>query len=201
MGGFMQSNSPSQPVSLVLPLGDFGQLQARYQSLGLAERAATVLKDAEPALQAAEEKLKKLSSDHAIRQVFAKLRKNSVLADRMRPSEAKNLLMDSSSDYIECTMHKLAAWKKTMERVSNGESIAKDKNGEFIPGDAPLALAIAGTRSIGNYLSITQLALMEQAKGDPQKTSHLKSLAAEVRRLATVLSDCEVASGISTSVH
>jgi len=198
---YIMQNTEPEPIKLALPLEDFGQMQARYQSLGLAERAATVLKDAGPALAAAEEKLKALATNHALLQVFSKLRKNSVLADRMRPSDAKNLLMDASSDYIDGARHKLAAWRKTMERVSQGESIKKDKSGEFIPNDAPIALAIHGTRSIGNYLSITQLALMEMAKTDLPNANSLKSLAAEIRRFSTVISDCEVASGIATSVH
>lgn len=191
----MQSAQPPKLISM--PLEDFGQLQARYQGLPLANRAGTVLKDAAPALQAAEHILQSLSSHPDVKQLFASVRKNSMLIGKMRPSEAKNMLMDSSCDFIEGTLHKLAAWKKTMERISSGESISKENGKEFIPNTAPLALAIIGSTSIGNYLSVVQLALMELSKKD---TSHATTVA-EMRRCSTVLSDYENACGIDKIVH
>jgi len=201
-GPDMQSTpqSPSATTASA-PLEDFGKMQARYQSLTLAGRASAVLKDAEPSLQTAETTLKTLSANQNIKQIFAKIRKNPSLTGKMRPSDARDLLMDASSDFIDATRHKLAAWRKTMERISNGEDIVIENNREYIPVDAPLALAIAGTSQVSNYLSIVQLSLMELCKSDPANAESYRSTMSAIRRCATVLSDCECASAMSSVVH
>jgi hypothetical protein len=196
--------SPSQPISSRLtatPLVDFGELQARYQAMGLANRALAVLEDAKPALSVAEEVLQLLLGTPQSKEIFATLRKNSVLLDRMRPSEARTHLMDSSSDFVETTRHKLAAWHRTMERISKGEGIVSDKNREYIPGSEPLALAIAGNSCVSSYLSIIQLALNELGKKGGDNAARFASAMVEIRRCATLLSDCEIASGIDRVVN
>jgi len=200
----MQNNthsvSPLSPL-LAAPLEDFGHLQERYQSLGLARRAATVLLDAEPALQTADRLLTSLAAHSKITPAFDRVRKNHVLTGKMRASEAKNLLVDDNDDFIEATRRKLAAWRKTMERLAQGEDIVSGQDKEYIPSTAPLALAIAGIASISSYLSIVQLALAELVKIDARNAKRYTSSMAEIRRCATLLSDCEHASGIHTLVH
>ena len=197
----MQRNSESQSVHLMsVPLPDYGQLQKRYQALKLAERAQTVLIDAKPALKTAEEILRTLAATHNMKQLFVKIRKNTVLSDKMRPSDAKNLLSDPGNDFIEGTLHKLAAWQKTMSRVAAGEDIFCKNDKEFISFNSPLSLAIAGTSGLSNYLSIIQVALMELIKTDNKNAERYRTTIAEVRRCGTILSDCENASGISACI-
>lgn len=194
----MQNTSQS---TMTMKLEDFGELQTRYASMKIGARAAAVLEYADAALQTAERILKTLSSDANSKQAFNNIRKNALLLGKMRPSEAKALLMDGNDDFLGGTSRKLAAWRKTMERISQGESIAKEKDHEFIPSDAPLAMAIAGCYGISNYISIVQLALGELAKIDTKNADSYKSSITEIRRAATVLSDCEHASGIDKLVH
>lgn len=201
-GADMQHITQSSPLSTTsIPLEDFGQLQARYQSLPLTGRASAVLKDAAPALQTAEDILKSLADSHNIKLIFAKIRKNASLTGKMRPSDARDLLMDNGSDFIDGTRRKLAAWQKTLERISNGEDIVSENDREYIPIDAPVALAIAGTSQVSNYLSIIQLALMELSKSDAKNSDKYRDMMSGIRRCATVLSDCENASDISKAIH
>ena len=198
----MQQNTPpSSMKSMPVRLEDFGALQLRYQSLQLAKRAQMVLDDAEPALHAAEEILRNLSTNAHTKQAFLNIRRNVLLADRMRPSEARTMLMDANSDFINGARHKLAAWRKTMERLGTGEDIRIEQGREYIPGDAPLAMAIAGNSLVSSYLSIIQLVLTELKKIDAASLAHYNALTAEMRRCSTVLSDCEIASAIASVVQ
>ena len=182
-------------------LEDFGKLQERYQSLSLAERAQAALNDAEPALQAADKILAGLAAQPKIKPVFDKIRKNHALVGKMRPSEAKNILMDSSNDFIAVTRHKLAAWRKTMQRISQGEGIVREKNREYIPAHLPVAMAVAGIVTASNYLSMAQIALSELSQADDKSIGQHTLNMAKIRRCATVLSDCELASSIGSLVN
>lgn len=185
-----------------VPLKDFGELQTRYQSLGLAKRASAVLTDAAAALQVAEAALAAMAASPHTKKAFAQLRQNAMLAGRLRASEAKNLMLDGSDDYIEVTRRKLAAWKHNLERLSQGEGIiARDDGRESLDPHAPLALALAGSASISNYLLIAQLALGELTKLDEKHAPDYTSRVVEIRRCATVLSDCEHASGLQALAH
>ena len=184
-----------------MQIEDFSVLQSRYQSLTLAKRAEVVLDDAGPALQAAENVLNKLSQQQHLNQALANIRKNATLIGKMRPSDARNTLLDPSINFIEATQHKLAAWSKTMRRLSLGEAIISADGREFIPGDAPLASAIAGNACISNYLAMVQLIWSELVKINSANAGSYNSVIAETRRCATVLSDYENASAITTSVH
>jgi hypothetical protein len=198
----MHSNNQSRTQqNAAIPLMDYGQLQMRYQSLTLAQRAAAVLIDAAPALTIAEGILHKLATSNAMKQMLLKIRKNSLIAGKMRPSDARDLMLDGSSDFIAGTIHKLAAWRKTMERLCQGEGIAVVNGREVITANCPIALAIGGTACVSNYLSIIQLALCEQMKTDKKNAVTLRTQISEIRRCATILSDCENASEITSSVH
>lgn len=199
----MLQNNPMKQTSNIsnMKIEDFGLLQSRYQSLTLANRAKAVLADAEPALQAADRILTQLAEQKESKQAFEKLRRNSLLVGKMRPSDAKVALMDHTCDFLKETARKLATWRKTMERLSAGEAIATENNKEFIQGDQPLALAVSGCMGISNYISIIQLALMDISKGDSKNAGKYASMMAEIRRCATVLSDYENASSFQALVH
>jgi hypothetical protein len=198
----MQNNAESiSSPSIPAQLADFGQLQAKYQSLPLSQRAEAVLRDAEPALKTAESILQILSDNKKSKQALTTIRKNLPLAGKLRPSEAKNMLMDPDNDFIQITLHKLAAWRKTMERLSHNEDIKKENGQEYLPANSALALAVAGNSRVSNYLSIIQLILAELIKADAKNASQYNLTTIQVRRCSTILSDCEVASDIATAIH
>ncbi len=201
MGGIVpNASAATEPRAMPVKLEDFGDLQARYLGLPLAKRAEAVLYDAEPALMAAEEILAKLSDSKPVTAAVSNIRKSSPLIGKLRPSEAKNILTDSSTDFIESTRRKLAAWRKTMERLSAGEGITSSGGKEFLPGDSAIALAIMGNSSVSSYLSIIQIVLGEAVRVDGKNASHYAKTTAQVRRCSTVLSDCEIASDIAKSI-
>lgn len=185
----------------VMKLEDFGTLQARYQAMPLSKRAETVLADADIALRTADRLIAALAGHKKIEEIFDKIRKNSVTTGKMRPSEAKNILIDSSNDFLDVTRHKLAVWRKTMERISQGEGIVHERDGEYISSHMPLAMAIASASTVTSYLSIVQLAYSELAKLETENAHKYSMDAAKVRRCATLLSDCENAASFSTVVH
>jgi|GEM_PF-2137749 len=199
----MAQHSPSSHGRVVsIPLEDFGVLQSRYQNVKLAERARMVIADAEPALKAAERILDLISQNAHAAKAFQSLRANHALVGKMRVSEARHSLGDSTVDFVQITRHKLAVWRKTMERVANGEGIAVNSAGkEYIPGSEPVALAIASIVGISNYLSIVQLAIGEVAKLDNSDINYWQTSLAEMRRCATVLSDYEQAACLVGQVH
>ena len=188
-----------EPKQMPIKLEDFGELQARYQGLGLARRAAAVLYDAEPALCLAETILETLSTTKPVLAAVLSIRKNMLVIGKLRPSEAKNILMDSDVDFIESTRRKLAAWRKTMERLRDGESIETNGTKEWLPRNSTLALAIMGNASVSSYLSVIQIVLGEAVRLDGTHASHYAKTTAQVRRCATVLSDCEIASDIGNA--
>lgn len=185
-----------------IPLEDFGVLQARYNSLPLSKRAQTVLDDARPALEAAEHILHILETYPQTAQAFERLRNNHALVGKMRATEARQALCDSSHDFVQLTRHKLSAWRRTMQRVAEGEGIAVNASSkEYIIGSEPIAIAIAAISSMSHYLAIVQLAIGELVKMDNTHPSQWPSSLAEMRRCATVLSDYEHASSLNTQVH
>jgi hypothetical protein len=118
-----------------MQLVDFGELQTRYQAMRLASRAEAVLKDAEPALHTAENILSTLASQPKMKHIFEGIRKNQALIAKMRASDAKTMLLDGGNDFIDVTRKKLSAWRKTMERLRQGEGIISENNREYIAGD------------------------------------------------------------------
>jgi hypothetical protein len=194
------SQSPSL-VPTFLALEDFGALMARYQPMPLAKRALAVLHDAEPALKTCEQLLTELSGHAKIAQVFDAVRKNPALTGKMRPSEAKNVLMDTGSDFIASVLHKLGAWQKTLQRIGQGEGVAMQNDKEYISSDMPVAMALFSVNALDSYLAVIQLALMELEKTDAKNATQHKSSIAKIRRCATLLSDYDNASALRAVIH
>lgn len=195
------SNFSNTPLD-AMRLEDFGKLTDRYQAMSLSPRAQAVLADAETALKTADRILANLANNSKITEVFERIRKNSVITGKMRPSEAKNMLMDSSNDFIDVARHKLAVWKKTMERISQGEGILYDhKKKEYISSHVPLAMAIHSASTVCVYLSTIQLAFSELMKLDSENAHKYVMDSAKVRRCSTFLSDCENAARFTEVVH
>lgn len=197
-----QSNVQTENPGLSnMKIEDFGELQLRYQPLAPGARATAVLADAHIALQVAERVLTKLSERSDCKQFFDKIRKNSMLIGKLRPSDARVALMDSSCDFIKETLRKLGAWRKTLERLAAGEGIAKDTgNKEYIRSDDPISLSVAGSTGISNYISIVQLVLMDVSKAEKNAPEYA-TMTAEIRRCATVLSDYENAASFMSLVR
>jgi hypothetical protein len=184
-----------------MKLEDFGKLHERYQGMRLAKRAEAVLADADVALRTADRLIANLSAHKNIAGVFEHIRKNIVIIGKMRPSEAKNILLDDNNDFLDVTRHKLAVWRKTMERISQGEGIVSERTGEYISSNVPLAMAIASASTVTNYLSIVQLCYSELAKMEAENAQKFNMDSAKVRRCSTMLSDCENAACFSAMVH
>lgn len=196
-----QANFANTPLNN-MKLEDFGKLQERYQSMPLTHRAQAVLSDAETALRTADRILGNLGNHAMINDVFERIRKNSIIVGKMRPSEAKNMLMDSTIDFIDVARHKLMVWRKTMERISQGEGILFDpRNKEYISSHVPLAMAIASASTVTSYLSTVQLVYSELAKLDPTCAHKYSNDSAKIRRCSTLLSDCENAASFKEVVH
>lgn len=184
-----------------ITLEDYGKLQERYQALPLSERAGAVLSDAEPALAAATDILAMLASNPKIKHMIDVVRKNPALMGKIRPSDAKNTLLDASNDFIDVTRKKLAAWRKTMERLSRGEGIIVEQNHQYISSQMPLAVAITSIADVSSYLSMVQLVLSELAKTDEANASLYQSHLVKIRRCSTLLADCENASSFAKVIH
>ena len=197
----MQSRHIAHANANILPLEDFGQLQKKYQSLPLPKRAVAVLADAEPALKGADEVLQQLITTPRVRQIFENMRKNPAITGKMRPSEARNTLIDGNADFIDMARRKLQAWRKTMERIGSGEGVISEQGMEYLPNHAPVALAFACISTTESYLAIVQLALAELARADEKNAAKHRSNLARIRRCATLIADCEHASGIAKQVH
>jgi len=197
-----QTNNFANTPLDAIQLEDFGKLQDRYQAMPLSQRAQCVLKDAETALKTADRILANLGHHVKINEVFETIRKNSVTTSRMRPSEAKNMLIESGNDFIDVARHKLAVWRKTMERISQGEGILFDhKKKEYISSHVPIAMAINSASTVSIYLSVIQLAYSELMILDADNVHKYGMDSAKVRRCATFLSDCENAARFSEVVH
>lgn len=196
------TQASGQSASLAsLKLEDFGQLQARYQALSIAERAKAILVDAKPALEVAQRIVATLAAQDDSKKIFDAIRNNSMLIGKMRPSDARIALSDKSCNFLDETARKLAAWQKTMERLSQGEAIGTQGGKEYIKSDEPLALSVSSAGSISSYISVVQLALMEISRKDKSNASKYASMIAEIRRCSTVLSDYENASLFHALVH
>lgn len=198
----MQAASSFTPSLVSIPLEDLNLLQARYKPMGLAARAGAVLRDAAPALETAERILAKLEEHKQVGKAIEKLRADHSLIHRMRSCEARNVLLDDKSDFIQASRNKIASWRKTMQRVADGEGVLVNGGGkEYIPSSDPIAMAIFGISHLGHYLSIAQLIIADISKSDNSLADEWKAAVAEMRRCATVISDYEFAAALTGQVH
>lgn len=187
--------------SSVLPLPRFEELEKRYQGLGIRARAQLMLDDAKPALKAAEEVLHHMAENPKTRAIISKLRKDTAVIHKMRPSEARNMLLDTHTDFIDVSRRKLQAWRKTMKRLARGEGIIQESGMEYIPRHLPVASAYSCITTTPHYLHIIQVILTELEKKDRKHAEKYHFSHVRVRRCSTVLSDCETAAAISAQMH
>jgi hypothetical protein len=181
-------------MNKAMKIENFSDMQNRYQNLPVSRRASVVLSDAAPALSTAQEILDTLSGQPKIAKAIHNLRNNSLIISRIRNSEAKSVLMDSSVDFIKATSRKLKEWHKTLECIAQGKTqvtIIK----EYLPEH--LCLAVAGGSS---YLALIKLIIPELTRLDNLNQALYNSMLADIRRCTTILSDCECASELNSAV-
>jgi hypothetical protein len=202
---FYMVKSVQMPVPdvapILLPLEDLGALQARYEPLPLATRARTVLKDAGPAFETANRILDELAAYSNVKQIFNVIRNDPSVCGKMRASEAKLILQDATNDFIAATRQKLAVWQKTMERLGQGEGIAREKNHEYIASDKSVAMALLSVNALDSYLAVIQLAWAELAKLDEKNAPKYQSNIVRIRRCGTLISDYDNASSLRLLIH
>ncbi len=179
-------------MNIQMKIENFGELQARYQMLPMANRASAVISDSEPVLTAAQHILTNLSKQPKLQQAISNLRTNTATISRIRVSEAKTALLDDSVDFIKVASQKLEIWRKTLENIATGDAkatLVKDK----LPEHHSVA-------SGSGYLSLIKLIIMELSSIDKDNTSTYDSMLTEIRRCTTILSDCECASELNNVV-
>lgn len=176
----------------VMPINNFGDLQMKYLSLSVPNRAAEVLSDAEQAFNIISDILAELAKEQKTVQAISNLRKNDLIISRIRPSEAKSMLMDDSLDFINLTSKKLSNWYKFLQSVSNGNAratiIQRNLLGQY------------SITSISNYLALVKLIIPEITKLDSANKDNYDSILASLRRAITIISDCEYASELNSVV-
>lgn len=195
------NQGPTETPTAMLALEDFGKLIDKYQSMGIAARAHAVLDDSAAVMQVALKILGDLTWHPKARQAYVAVRADSMLIGKIRPSEAKNVLLDDGADFTEAAIHKLLAWQKTMARISQGEGIVREKDKEYIPNRVAVAAALASVGSIDSYLAIIQLVITEISRLDSKNAEAHKLNIAKIRRCATLISDYDNASSIRSLVH
>jgi hypothetical protein len=172
--------------SSIMKIGNFGEMQMRYQLMPLASRASAVISDAEAAFAIVKRILIELSTDPKRIKAVASLRNNSIIVSRIRPSEAKTVFMDESVDFIQTSLQKLEGWKQILQNIAQGKTqatVIKDNFSQHV--------ALTGA---SGYLAIIKLIIPEFVKRDKTNEDGYNSALAELRRCTTILSDCECAS-------
>jgi hypothetical protein len=176
----------------LMPIENFGDMQARYQIMPIASRALAVLSDAEAALTTAKRILISLEEQPKISLAIANLRKDSLLTSRVRASEAKTVLMDDGVDFIQTTTQKLTQWHRTLWLISQGKTKAT-----IMKENVPAHLSIS---SVTSYLALIKIIIPELSKLDTDNKNAYDTMLAEIRRCTTILSDCECASEMNSVV-
>ncbi len=176
----------------MMPIENFGEMQSRYQMLPLANRASAVISDAQPAISAAHRIISSLSAQPKLEQAIANLRNNSLLTSRIRASEAKSALMDSSIDFIQMADGKITSWNRTLQLIASGKTKAT-----LIKDNIPEHISIIG---VSSYLPLIKLVVIELSKLDKDNGDAYERMLSEIRRATTILSDCECASELNSVV-
>ncbi len=188
----MQKQINTVPDFPIMKLENFGDMQARYQSLPLDGRASVLLNDAEPAFSTAKQILEALEKNPNTSKALANLRNNDIIISRIRNSEAKSCLMDISTDFIKSTTQKLAKWHNTIQSIAQGKAKAS-----IIKENIPEHFSVAGG---SGYLALVKLVIAELVKLDSGNKTIYEATLAEIRRCTTILSDCECASELNSVV-
>lgn len=170
----------------------FGDMQTRYLALPLNGRALAVLSDVEPAFSVAKQILESLQHNVNIGKAVANLRGNSLVVSRIRSSEAKSALMDETVDFVKTTIHKLEKWQNIVKQIAQGKTKAY-----IVKNNIPEQFVVAGG---SGYLSLLKLVIPELAKLDANNKRDYDLMLGELRRCATILSDCECASELNSVV-
>jgi len=176
----------------MMPIENFSDMQSRYQMLPLANRASAVITDAQPAISAAQRIINNLTAQPKLEQAIINLRNNSILTSRIRASEAKSILMDTSIDFMQMASGKITAWSKTLQLIASGKTKAT-----LIKDNIPEHLSIAG---VSSYLPLIKLVIIELSKLDKDNNDTYEAMLSEIRRATTILSDCECASELNSVV-
>ncbi len=169
-----------------MKIGNFSDMQNRYQMLPLTSRASAVISDAGQASAAVQRILEQLAGQDDLKQAIANLKHNSITIARIRPSEAKTALMDDSINFVDMTAKKLDMWQKILQNIAIGKvhaTIVQDNFSQYV--------TLAG---VSGYLAMIMLIIGELGKLNEAKRSLYDSMLGELRRCTTVLSDCECAS-------
>lgn len=175
-----------------MKIENFGELQARYQMLPIANRALAVIYDAEPALTVAQRLLTNLLGQPKLCQAITNLRNNTSIISKIRASEAKTALMDNSIDFIQIAKQKLEVWNKTLNLIAKGNqkaTLVKDQLTEH-----------NSATSGSGYLSLIKLIVVELSNLNNKDKAIYDTMLAEIRRCSTILSDCECASELNSVV-
>jgi hypothetical protein len=185
-------NNPIKSSATLMPIANFGDMQARYQIMPIASRALAVLSDAEIALTTTKRILKELAENSKFSQATANLRQDYFLTSRIRAGEAKTAFMDDCIDFIQITTNKLIQWHKTLWLISQGKTKAT-----IMKENIPNHLSVTGATE---YLALIKLIIPELSKLDDNSSTNYNTMLAEIRRCTTILSDCECASEMNSVV-
>lgn len=176
----------------VMPISNFGDLQIKYLSMSVPNRAAEVLSDVEQAFAIISDILAEIAQEPKTVQAISNLRKSDLIISRIRPSEAKSMLLDESMDFMKLTSKKLSNWYKFLQSVSGGNAratiIQRNLLGQY------------SITSISNYLALVKLVIPELNKLDSKNQESYDSMLACLRRATTIISDCEYASELNSVV-
>jgi len=176
----------------VMKIENFGDMQTRYKTMRLNDRAKAVIDDADAAVTLTKNILGELEKSKQTAEALSKLRNNAFIISRIRTSEAKSALMDESVDFIKTSYQKLVKWQKTLEHIAQGKTKAV-----IVKETVPEHLTVAGASS---YLALVKLVIQELIKLDEKNKEKYDSMLAELRRCTTIISDCEYASEMNSVV-
>lgn len=188
----MQKQTRNNAHPAVMKIENFDEIQARYQMMPLANRAMAVISDAKPAFTGAQRILNELAKESNLQKAITHLRGNTSIISRIRPSQAKTELMDSSVDFIKTAGNKLTQWHKTLDMIASGSTKAT-----LVTSRQSEQHCIV---SVSGYLPLIKLVINELSVLNKNNADTYNSMLAEIRRCTTILSDCECASELDSVV-
>ena len=174
-------------ASHMIALSDYGELQTCYAGMSPVERAQAVYDHAEPSVRLALGLLDVIAGLPDCHTAITQLRANDEIMRRLRHNEARATLLDAKVDYLAVCAQKLLAWHQAIRRVAIGEAVNTDN---------ALGIILQAHQGVSAYLSLVPLILGEMSHIDAQHASQYAKATAQLRRCATMISDCETASDI-----